>query len=46
MGVLMRKGGYFGSVLRIKPPLCITRQDMDVTVEVLHQALESVSRRE
>jgi alanine-glyoxylate transaminase / (R)-3-amino-2-methylpropionate-pyruvate transaminase len=42
MGVLIGKGGIDGSVIRIKPPMCITADDADFTVDVLHRALVSV----
>jgi len=42
MGVLIGKGGIDGSVIRIKPPMCITADDADFTVDVLHRALGSV----
>jgi alanine-glyoxylate transaminase / (R)-3-amino-2-methylpropionate-pyruvate transaminase len=42
MGVLMGKGGLDGNVLRIKPPLCITAEDVDFAVEVLDRALAQV----
>ncbi|GAB4318803.1 MAG: hypothetical protein Kow0059_12570 [Candidatus Sumerlaeia bacterium] len=42
MGVLLGKGGLFGNVLRIKPPLCITKDDVDFALAVLDRALTSL----
>jgi alanine-glyoxylate transaminase/(R)-3-amino-2-methylpropionate-pyruvate transaminase len=44
MGVLLGKGGLDGNVLRIKPPLCITAQDVDFALEVLDRAFETVEQ--
>jgi len=38
-GLLLGKGGFFGNVLRIKPPMCITDADVDFALEVLDDAL-------
>lgn len=38
-GVLYGKGGLNGNILRIKPPMCITKQDADFGVEVLREVL-------
>ena len=39
LGVLIGKGGFYGNVLRIKPPMCITKADADFALAVLDQAL-------
>jgi alanine-glyoxylate transaminase/(R)-3-amino-2-methylpropionate-pyruvate transaminase len=43
MGVLMGKGGLEGNVLRIKPPMCITADDVDFALDVLDRALTVVA---
>ena len=40
MGLLLGKGGLYSSVLRFKPPMCISQQDVDFTLDVLQVALE------
>jgi alanine-glyoxylate transaminase/(R)-3-amino-2-methylpropionate-pyruvate transaminase len=42
MGVLLGKGGIDGNVIRVKPPMCITAEDADYALEVIHRALQSV----
>ena len=42
MGVLLGKGGFYGNVLRVKPPLCINREDVRFALEVLDAALGRV----
>jgi 4-aminobutyrate aminotransferase-like enzyme len=38
-GLLIGKGGIDGNVLRIKPPMCITAEDVDFALDVLGAAL-------
>jgi alanine-glyoxylate transaminase/(R)-3-amino-2-methylpropionate-pyruvate transaminase len=42
LGVLLGKGGLAGNVLRIKPPMCLTPDDVDFALDVLDRALTRV----
>ncbi|MCF8098873.1 MAG: aminotransferase class III-fold pyridoxal phosphate-dependent enzyme, partial [Desulfarculaceae bacterium] len=42
LGLLIGKGGFYGNVLRIKPPMCITKPDVDLMLAVLDQALSEL----
>ncbi len=44
MGLLVGRGGLDGNVLRIKPPLCITAEDVDFALEVLDRSLGEAER--
>jgi alanine-glyoxylate transaminase/(R)-3-amino-2-methylpropionate-pyruvate transaminase len=40
--VLTGKGGHWGQVFRIKPPMCISKEDADLTAQVLEEAIAAV----
>ena len=41
MKVLLGKGGLVGNIFRIKPPMCISRQDADFALEVFREAVKN-----
>ena len=44
-GLLIGKGGLFGNVLRIKPPMCLTKDDADFLVDCLDESLTAIARK-
>jgi 4-aminobutyrate aminotransferase-like enzyme len=42
LGLLVGKGGLYGNVIRMSPPMNIARADVDAAVRVMDQALASV----
>ncbi|MEQ8788836.1 MAG: aspartate aminotransferase family protein [Pirellulaceae bacterium] len=43
-GLLVGKGGLFSNTLRIKPPMCLTRDDADFIVDCLDEVLCAVGK--
>lgn len=42
-GVLLGKGGLYGNTLRIKPPMCITKDDADYLVQSLDESISELN---
>ncbi|KAH7553932.1 hypothetical protein JRO89_XS12G0080200 [Xanthoceras sorbifolium] len=42
LGVLIGKGGFYGNVFRITPPLCFTKEDADYLVDAMDYTLSKM----
>jgi len=38
-GLLLGKGGRFGTTFRIQPPMCITEKDVEFSLDVFERSL-------
>jgi alanine-glyoxylate transaminase/(R)-3-amino-2-methylpropionate-pyruvate transaminase len=45
-GLLIGKGGLAGNTIRIKPPMCLTRDDADFLVDCLDEVLTQITTPE
>jgi len=43
-GLLVGKGGFYGNVIRLSPPLNITRTDVDEAVRILDESFTALAR--
>jgi alanine-glyoxylate transaminase/(R)-3-amino-2-methylpropionate-pyruvate transaminase len=43
-GLLIGKGGLFGNTLRIKPPMCLAKNDADFLADCLDEVLTTVAK--
>ncbi len=42
LGIIIGKGGAMGNMLRINPPLCIQKEDMDGVADVLETSFQKL----
>src|SRR4029079_18667917 len=42
-GLIIGKGGLYGNVLRIKPPMCLSKDDADFIVDCLNEVMTEIA---
>ena len=45
MNTYLGKGGLNGHVFRLKPPMCITKEDIDFAVETFDEAMKDCNMK-
>jgi len=45
LGLIIGKGGLYGNVFRIKPPMCINKEDVKFTLDVLDNCLQNLDTK-
>jgi len=44
-GILLGKGGRFGNVFRLQPPMCLTAKDVEFAIDVIDRSLQEIVMR-
>lgn len=44
-GILLGKGGRFGNVFRIQPPMCLNEKDVEFAIDVIDQSFKEALRK-
>jgi alanine-glyoxylate transaminase / (R)-3-amino-2-methylpropionate-pyruvate transaminase len=42
-GLLLGKGGLYGNTIRLKPPMCITKDDANFIIDCLDEVLSEIT---
>jgi 4-aminobutyrate aminotransferase len=44
-GLLISAIGTYGQTLRITPPLILTREEADISIEIIHDSMKAVEKQ-
>ena len=44
-GILLGKGGRFGTTLRIQPPMCLSEDDVDFALDVIDASFKEAQKK-